>query len=61
MHAACEQLGTTMAHEEDSILTSPPTPEVARHVNDYSRFTTLFKWGAILALIVGFIVLLIIT
>ena len=50
-----------MAHEQDSILTDPPTPEVARHVDDYSRFTSLFKWGAICALIIAFIVLLIIS
>lgn len=47
--------------EEEPILTSPPTHEVARHVDDYERFTTLFKWGAIAALVVGFIVLLIIS
>lgn len=50
-----------MTHEQDSILTDPPTPEVARHVHDYSRFTTLFKWGAICALIIAFIVLFIIS
>ena len=61
MHSASEQLGTFMAHEEDSILTSPPTPEVARHVQDYSRFTALFKWGAIVSLITAFIVLMIIS
>ena len=49
-----------MAHEEDSILTSPPTPEVARHVNDYSRFTALFKWGAIVALIIGLVMVFIV-
>lgn len=47
--------------EEEPILTHPPTQEVARHVNDYSRFTTMLKWGAIAALIAAFVVLLIIT
>lgn len=49
-----------MAEEQDPILTHPPTPEVARHVQDYSRFTSLLKWGAILSLITAFVVLLII-
>lgn len=46
--------------EEEPILTSPPTQEMARHVHDYEKFTRLFKWGAITALIAAFIVLLII-
>jgi hypothetical protein len=49
-----------MAQEEDPILTNPPTQEVERHVRDYSRFTALLKWGAIVSLIVAFFVLLII-
>jgi hypothetical protein len=47
--------------EEEPILTSPATPEVARHVRDYSRFTQLLKWGAIVSLIIAFIVLLLIS
>jgi hypothetical protein len=47
--------------EEEPILTSPPTHEVARHVHDYERFTFMFKWGAVAAFIVGLIVLLIIS
>jgi hypothetical protein len=50
--------GIEMA-EEESILASPPTQDVAVHVADYTRFTKLFKWGAIICLIIGFIVLLI--
>ena len=46
--------------EEDPILTNPPTQEMARHVHDYEKFTRLFKWGAIAALISAFIVLWII-
>ena len=48
-----------MAHEEEPLLTSPPTHEVATHVRDYEKFTHMMKWGAITCLIVGFIVLLI--
>jgi hypothetical protein len=45
--------------EEESILVSPPTQDMAVHVRDYTRFTRLFKYGAITCLIIGFIVLLI--
>ena len=45
--------------EEESILVSPPTQDMAVHVRDYMRFTRLFKYSALLCLIVGFIVLLI--
>jgi len=48
-----------MAADDESILTSPPTHEMAIHVRDYSRFTTLFKWGALACLIIGLIVLMI--
>ncbi|HET7317215.1 MAG TPA: hypothetical protein VFI88_07310 [Sphingomicrobium sp.] len=49
-----------MAEEEEPILAHPGTQDVARHVHDYEHFTALFKWGAIGALIIAFIVLLII-
>lgn len=45
--------------EEESILVSPPTQDMAVHVRDYTRFIKLFKYGAIICFIVGFIVLLI--
>jgi len=45
--------------EEESILVSPPTQDVAVHVRDYTRFTQLLKYGAIICFMVGFIVLLI--
>ena len=45
--------------EEESILVSPPTQDVAVHVRDYTRFTRLLKYSAFLCLIIGFIVLLI--
>jgi hypothetical protein len=45
--------------EEEPILVSPPTQDVAIHVRDYMRFTKLLKYGAITCFIIGFIVLLI--
>jgi len=50
--------GRLMADDE-SLLTNPQTQDVAVHVNDYVRFTKLLKWGAVLCLLTGFIVLLI--
>ncbi len=45
--------------EEEPILTNPPTHEMAVHVRDYTRFTRMFKWGALICFIIGFIVLMI--
>ena len=45
--------------EEEPILVSPPTQDVAVHVRDYTRFTKLLKYGAIACLIIAFFVLLI--
>jgi hypothetical protein len=45
--------------EEEPLLVSPPTQEVATHVRDYEHFTKLLKYGAIACLIIAFIVLLI--
>ena len=53
-----QQKGKGMA-EDESILTNPPTQDVAVHVRDYTRFTKLLKWGALACLVIGFIVLLI--
>lgn len=50
--------GNAMA-EEEPLLVSPPTQDVAVHVHDYTRFTKLMKWGAVVCFIIGFIVLLI--
>ena len=47
--------------EEEPILTSPPTQDVAEHVRDYTRFVQLLKWGAIISLITALIVMLIIS
>ncbi|MBV9528379.1 hypothetical protein [Sphingomonas sp.] len=47
--------------EEEPLLTSPVTHDVAVHVEDYERFTKLFKWGAagvfLIAMILLFFVL----
>jgi hypothetical protein len=53
--------GTSMAEEEEPILTHPGTPEVATHVRDYERFTQLLKWGAVVSLVTALFVLLIIS
>ncbi len=45
--------------EEDSLLVSPPTQDVAVHVRDYLRFTQMFKWSAVICLIIGLVVLMI--
>ena len=42
-----------MMAEEEPLLASPPTQDVAVHVRDYARFTKLLKWGAIVCLIIG--------
>ena len=44
--------------EEEPILTDAPTPEVARHVSDYSRFTALLKWGAIVSFAIAMFIIL---
>jgi len=46
--------------EEESILVSPPTQDVAHHVSDYANFTKLLKWGAIVCLVVGLFWMLIV-
>ena len=48
-----------MMAEEEPLLVSPPTQDVAVHVRDYERFIRMFKWGAVGALIIGLVVLVI--
>jgi hypothetical protein len=50
--------GSLMA-EEEPLLVSPPTQDVAMHVHDYARFTRMMKWGALTCLVIGLLVLLI--
>jgi hypothetical protein len=45
--------------DDESLLVSPPTQDVAVHVRDYLRFTQIFKWAALICLVTGLIVLLI--
>lgn len=47
--------------EDESLLTNPPTPEVAVHVRDYSRFIKLFKYGAIASFVTAMAVMIIIS
>ena len=48
-----------MMAEEESLLASPPTQDMAVHVHDYTRFTKLFKWGAVVCFLIGLFVLMI--
>lgn len=43
--------------EQEPILEHPGTQEMAVHVRDYSRFVTMFKWGAIVSALIAFILL----
>lgn len=45
--------------EEEPLLVSPPTQDVAVHVRDYTRFTKMLKWSALTCLVIAFFVLLI--
>ena len=49
-----------MMAEEEPLLVSPPTQEVAAHVHDYERFTKLMKYGALICLVIGLVSLFII-
>ena len=44
--------------EEEPLLTSPPTQDMAAHVHDYERFTKMMFRGAIVCLIVGILSLI---
>jgi hypothetical protein len=48
-----------MAQEEEALLAQAGTQEMTAHVHDYDRFTRMMKWGALVCLIIGFVVLLI--
>jgi hypothetical protein len=41
--------------DDESILTNPPTQDVAHHVADYGRFIRLLKWGAVVCFIFGLV------
>ena len=50
-----------MLAEEEPLLVSPPTHDVAMHVHDYTRFTKMMARGAIVFFATALIVLLIIS
>jgi len=52
--------GELLMAEDESILVNPPTQDVAVHVQDYTRFTKLLKWGAAICLVIGLLSLVII-
>jgi hypothetical protein len=43
-----------MAHDEP-VVTETGSPEISSHAHDYSSFTRLLKWGAIICLVVGLV------
>jgi len=45
--------------DDESILTNPPSEDVAVHVRDYTRFTKVLTITALTCLVIGFVVLLI--
>jgi hypothetical protein len=52
--------GKLMANDDESLLASPPTQEVATHVADYAKFIKLLKWGALVSFVVGLVWMLLI-
>jgi hypothetical protein len=49
-----------MMAEEEPLLASPPTHDVAVHVHDYERFIRMMKWGGLTCLVIGIVALFII-
>lgn len=49
-----------MAEQDETTLTHAGSPDMTAHVHDYERFTKLFKWGAIICLVIGLLSLIII-
>jgi hypothetical protein len=47
-------------HSSGSPEVTTGAQDMTAHVRDYSGFTRMFKWGAILAFLLGFVVVLII-
>jgi len=45
--------------DDESILTNPPSEDVAVHVRDYTRFTKVLTIAALTCLIIGLLVLMI--
>lgn len=61
MHYATKSMGSYMANEEEPILNRPGSQRMAEHVHDYSRFTSILKWGAVTCVVVAVLVLLMIS
>jgi hypothetical protein len=53
------QEGSAMANDDETILTNPG-PGMTEHVEGYESFTRLFKWGAIVCLVIGLLWMLIV-
>jgi hypothetical protein len=49
-----------MADEEEPVPAQQGTTEIARHVDDYTSFIKLLKWGAIACLVIGLVWMLIV-
>jgi hypothetical protein len=47
--------------DDETFLTSPPTPEMAHHVRDYTRVMALLKYGAIVCFIIALVVMFLIS
>ena len=47
--------------ENEQILTSAASEASAAHVRDYTRFTKMLRWGAIISFIIAIIVVMIIS
>ena len=48
-----------MAKDDETILTNPG-PGMSEHVEGYESFTRLFKWGAIVCLIIALVMVFIV-
>ena len=47
-----------MMADEHSYLESPPTQDMAVHVQDYTRFTKMMTKGAVVCLVIGLLSLI---
>ena len=47
--------------EQEPLLTTMHTEADTAHVRDYSLFTKMFKWGAVISFITAMLVILIIS
>jgi hypothetical protein len=60
-YAARREVRKREAYMDVDVVTNEnQSGEIGRHARDYSRFITLFKWGAIVSFITAMVVLMII-